>query len=105
MECGLRGTISPVGLATFFDPRMEGGKVNARTTEDLVSVIEVGGGAAVYRKVPIKVAFIRATTSDPEGDLTFECESLTQDTLAIATAAKNAGGFVIALLTRNIVGG
>jgi len=101
MACGLPGSVSRVGLGTFVDPRREGGKVNARTTEDLVKVIELEGEEFLfYKSVPIKVAFIRATTADPEGNLTCERESLTQDTLAIATAAKNAGGFVIAQVER-----
>jgi propionate CoA-transferase len=101
MACGLPGTVSRVGLGTFVDPRLEGGKVNSRTTHDLVKVIELEGEEFLfYKSVPIKVAFIRATTADSEGNLTCERESLTQDTLAIATATKNAGGFVIAQVER-----
>jgi acyl CoA:acetate/3-ketoacid CoA transferase len=47
---GLPGAISRFGLGTFVDPRKEGRKVNARSTEDLVSVIAVGGGAAVLQE-------------------------------------------------------
>ncbi|MDD2728773.1 acyl CoA:acetate/3-ketoacid CoA transferase [Malikia sp.] len=97
IAAGLPGNISRVGLGTFVDPRLQGGKVNARTTEDLVSVIELAGQELLFYRVPKpQVAFIRASISDPDGNLSIEREALAQDTLAIATAVKNAGGIVIA---------
>ncbi len=34
MAAGLPGRLSPVGLGTFVDPRIEGGRMNARTAND-----------------------------------------------------------------------
>ena len=101
IACGLPGTVSKVGLGTFVDPRQEGGKINRQTTEDIVSVIELGGQELLYYKtLPISIAFIRGTSADAEGNITMERETLTQDVLAIATATKNSGGFVVAQVER-----
>ena len=103
MACGLPGTLSKVGLGTFVDPRLEGGRVNARTKDEIVEVSKVGGQEMLfYKAVPIDVAFIRATSADPEGNLTCERESLTLDSLAVATATRNNGGLVIAQVERGV---
>jgi propionate CoA-transferase len=37
------GLLSKVGLGTFVDPRNGGGKLDARTTGDIVRLMEVDG--------------------------------------------------------------
>jgi propionate CoA-transferase len=91
------GVITKIGLQTFVDPRLEGGKMNKNTTADLVKVIKFEGEEWMfYPALPVDVAIIRATTADEDGNLTVEDEGALLECLPLAQAARNSGGIVIA---------
>ncbi|MGL5316397.1 MAG: acyl CoA:acetate/3-ketoacid CoA transferase [Peptostreptococcaceae bacterium] len=91
------GVITKVGLGTFVDPRVEGGKMSPMTTEDIVKVVEFDNEEWLYYKsFPINVGIIRGTVADENGNLTMDKEGLLMEVLPIAQAAKNSGGIVIA---------
>ena len=63
---GQPGLFSKVGLHTYVDPRLGGGKVNDVTTDDIVKLVEVEGEEWLfYKATPINVAFIRAHERRP----------------------------------------
>ncbi len=98
---GQPGLFSKVGLNTYVDPRKGGGRVNDVTKEDIVKLLDFEGEEWLfYKATKIDVAFIRATSADPFGNLSYEKEALTLDNMAQAMAAHNNGGVVIAQVER-----
>ena len=100
------GTVTHVGLHTFADPRIEGGKLNSRTTEDLVEVINIfGEERLIYKPQPIDVALIRASFADENGNISMHREVCPCDATAMAQAARNSGGKVIVQVERVVKAG
>lgn len=98
---GRPGLHTTSGIGTFLDPRIEGGRMNDRST-DVPGRVEVVDGVEhiFYPSFPIDVAVIRATTADERGYLSMEGEPNSLAMLDYALAAKNSGGMVIAQVQR-----
>lgn len=95
--------ISKIGLNTYCDPRIRGGKVNDAAKDNLVDLIEIDGEEYLKYKVPkFDIGIIRGTTSDEFGNITMEEESSIIDSLDVAMAVKASGGKVI-VQVKNIV--
>ena len=97
------GLITRTGLGTFVDPRIDGGKLNSATTEDLVDLIEIAGQTYLhFRPWQIDVGIIKGSTADLDGNISMADEVAFLEAQAIAMAAHNCGGLVIAQV-RNVV--
>ena len=97
------GVMTQTGLKTFADPRVEGGKMNAKTrdAEDLVKIVSVQGREYMhYLPTKLNVAFIRGTTADEHGNISMEKEFTFTEAYAVALATKSQGGTVIAQVER-----
>lgn len=95
--------ITRIGLKTYCDPRLRGGKVNDAAKEDLVDLIEIDGKEYLKYKVPsYDIGIIRGTSADEFGNISMEEESSIIDSLDVAMAVKASGGKVI-VQVKNLV--
>lgn len=100
------GVISKVGLGTFVDPRLEGGKLNEITTEDIVRLIELDGEEVLYYKaMKFDIALIKGTYADERGNITLENEYVSTEVTSIAQAVHNCGGKVIVQVDKIVQNG
>ena len=100
------GVVTKVGLESFIDPRVTGGRMNDSTPAYGVEVLDLRDEEWLFFEAIIPdVAVIRATTADERGNLTYEEEASTLGALDLAYAAHNTGGLVVAQVKRLAEGG
>lgn len=90
------GSFTHVGLHTFADPRMTGGKLNEITKDDIVELVNIDGKERLfYRPMHFDIALIKGSFADEAGNISLEKEGVTTECLSIAQAVHNCGGKVI----------
>ena len=99
MAGGEPGKITKVGLGTFVDPRMGGGKMNEITKKapDISDILMVDGEEYIrYKPIPLDCVIIRGTRVDELGNLSTDEECMNLEVLSAVLAVKKYGGKVIA---------
>jgi acyl CoA:acetate/3-ketoacid CoA transferase len=94
------------GLGTFVDPRQDGGRCNQRSREELIELMHIDGREILrYKPFKVDVAIIRGTYADTRGNISPEEEPIDMDIHAIALAAHNSGGLVLAQVRQVVEAG
>ncbi|OGB93788.1 MAG: hypothetical protein A2Z31_03495 [candidate division NC10 bacterium RBG_16_65_8] len=100
---GRPGLFTAVGLGTYVDPRVEGGRANGAAKGALCEVIRLAGREWLfYSSLRVDAAVIRGTSADPQGNISVEDEPASLGIYTLALAAKHCGGTVIAQVKRRV---
>lgn len=95
------GYLTEIGIGTYADPRNGGGKFTSSARDDLIELVTLKGREYLfYPSWPLDVGIIRASSSDEDGNLSFESHPLVSSAIGIALAVKASGGKVIAQVDR-----
>lgn len=108
MAAGLPGRLSQVGLGTFVDPRIEGGRMNRRTREQPNRVEHHtfrGEEFLFYPAIPLDVVIVRGTHADEDGNLSTDEEAMKLEVLPAVLAAKRYGAKVLAQVKYRVARG
>ncbi|MEA2666243.1 MAG: propionate CoA-transferase [Candidatus Eremiobacteraeota bacterium] len=93
--------VTRIGLGTFIDPARDGGRIGPGRGAQLLERVRAGGAEAIaYPALPVDVTVLRASAADARGNLVLDGEASYADSFALAAAAHNSGGIVIAQVRR-----
>ena len=106
IAAGRPGLMTHVGLGTFVDPRLGGGRMNDRAADDLVELITIGGKDYLrYLPFAVDIALIKGSIADADGNICLDEEPANVDLYAAAAAAHNSGGKVIVQVREKVAAG
>jgi propionate CoA-transferase len=95
--------ISDVGLNLFVDPLYGEYRLNKRSKENYLEDIIIDGKRRLkYRIPPMDIAFIKGSSADADGNISFEKECVVSDARTLAQAVHLRGGKVIVQVERII---
>jgi propionate CoA-transferase len=90
---GSPGLISTVGKHTYVDPKNGGGKLNKKTTNDVIDNLNIDGKDYLfYKSQKVDAAIIRGSIADKDGNISMENEPVKTEFLSMAQAARSSGG-------------
>lgn len=96
------GQLSTVGLGTYVDPRLGGGRINPSAEanvapDEYLEVLEIDGEECLrYKPIHFDIGLVRGAVADTLGNVSHREEVSGLDALAIAQAVHNCGGKVFA---------
>src|SRR5512136_2814237 len=103
---GRPGLFTDVGLHTYVDPRVEGGRANGAAQGALSEVVRVRDRDYLfYPSLHVDAAIIRGTSADLQGNISVEHEPASLGIYTLAVAAKHCGGEVVAQVKRRVESG
>lgn len=106
IAAGRPGLITHVGLGTFVDPRVDGGRMNEAAKDPLCEVMEIDGREYLrYLPFPIHACLLKGSIADDDGNISLDEEPANVDTYAIAAAVHNSGGKVIFQVRERVASG
>ena len=106
IAAGRPGLITHVGLGTFIDPRVDGGRMNDAAKDDICELIEIAGKEYLrYLPFPIHACLLKGSIADEDGNISLDEEPANVDTYAIAAAVHNSGGKVIFQVREKVAAG
>lgn len=100
------GLFTHVGIGTFIDPRLGGGRMNEAAGEPLCEVTEIDGKEYLrYMPFPVDACLLKGSQADDEGNISLDEEPANVDTFAMAAAVHNCGGKVIVQVRERVRNG
>ncbi|WP_205853308.1 acyl CoA:acetate/3-ketoacid CoA transferase [Zhengella mangrovi] len=100
------GLFTHVGLGTFIDPRVDGGRMNGAAKDPLCEVVTIGGQEYLrYLPFSMDACLLKGSIADDEGNISLDEEPANVDSYAMAAAVHNCGGVVIVQVREKVKAG